>query len=138
MVVSEPKTFGAQGYVQALGAREAYYQATWVIQAAQAWAEANRDRKNESRRKRYVSAGGHRQAKTREYAAIRAASGKTAAYRDATREEHRAWSRNRSAAVTESYAREQLAKGSQLAAKDFPEAIVHAKQALIKLKRELK
>jgi hypothetical protein len=30
MVVTEPKAFGAQGYVQAPGeAREAYYRATW-------------------------------------------------------------------------------------------------------------
>lgn len=65
-------------------------------------------------------------------------AGKTAAYRVKNRDAAREYSREKSAQITDLYAREQLAKYSPISAKDFPQEIVDAKKIHLKLKRLLK
>lgn len=108
------------------------------IAKAKEWKKLNPERAKALRRARYRTAHEHYVAKGREYAHTRKITGKAQAARETKREEHRAWSRARSAAVTEAYAREQLSKYSTLSTKDWPPEIVEAKRLQIILKRKLK
>lgn len=54
---------------------------------------------------------------------------KHAAYRTKTREQHRRWSKSRSAQLTDSYVREMLSKYSTISANDWPQTLVDAKRA---------
>jgi hypothetical protein len=95
------------------------------------------------RRKRAAYRSAHRQklaAKqlARYYANKAEHQRKHAMRRAAKRQEHREWSRNRSAALTDSYVREQLSKYSTISSHEWPQEIVDAKKQALQIKRELK
>ena len=114
-----------------------YYEANKESIKAAAAAYRQRDIRahNTKRRARYTHPECPRKGKSPDYAAKRIASGKAADYREQHRQEQRAWSKERSAAATESYARELLAKNSPLSGADFPTELVKLKQVEIKLRR---
>lgn len=123
---------------------KAYARATYqrnkdkIKARVRAWQQANPERKNASKRKRYHENHAHNQAKALQYAKTRKLTGKQAAYREKIREKQRAWARQRAAEASDAYAREQLAKYSPISAKDFPQALVEVKKLEIKLKRQIR
>lgn len=108
------------------------------IAAANKYRVENREAVLAKRRTRYKAAHDHKIVKGREYAAKRTESGKAAAYRKKVRKETRAWSISRSAALTDGYVREMLAKNSIISAPDFPQELVEVKRLEIKLKRKMR
>jgi len=114
-----------------------YYLKNKAKVAAQsaAWRKANPERAKMNRRKRYLADLERRRAKGREYCAARRVSGQAASYRERTRLRQREWSRKRSAAIADDYAREQLSKYSPISARDWPQELVEVKKIQIQLKR---
>lgn len=103
-----------------------------------AWQKAHPEKKNASKRKRYAEAHGHFHAKAIQYSSKRRVSGKAQEYRERNREHARALARKHAREVTDRYAREQLSKYSPISMRDWPQELVEAKKAQIKLKRQIK
>lgn len=118
----------------------AYYQKNRdkIKAAVAAYQKAHPEAKNASKRKRYAEAHEHFIAKSRSYSAKRKATGKSAAYRDRTRDKQRAWARARSALAGDAYARELLSKYSPISAKDWPQELVEAKKLEIQINRQIR
>lgn len=101
-----------------------------AIASAYEWQVANRNRHNENKRKNYHKLGPAKTLRNTKYYLNRKASGKARIYGRILKARHRAQ-------VTETFARELLAKHSTLKSHEFPLELVQLKQAQIKLKHQL-